>query len=201
MVIDKKKYIVGNLLDVNDYKEFENFVSECESTTKNWSLDLQYSKSWEDFFHSTRQNYQNIVIFNKKKEMIALWTFMFDIEMKAVEYSIVIKKEYRRKNLGVSLMLLGERYVKANWGHIVENIFGRIMFPENQKWISTLTTKLNYHNLEFYHEPGILFLGKNISSFFLPDFFNSNLEKVIEMRLTGKDELNEQEESLKGETK
>ena len=133
MVIDKKKYIVGNLLDVKDYKEFENFVSECESTTKTWSLDLQESKSWQEFFNCTRENYQNIVIFNKKKEMIALWTFMFDIKMKAVEYSIIIKKEYRGKSLGVSLMLIGERYVKANWGNIVENIFGRVMFHRKSK--------------------------------------------------------------------
>jgi len=181
MLINEDKYILGNLSDVKTFDEFENFVKECESTTKTWSLDLQYAETWEQYFYDGQKNFQNIVVFNKKKEMVALWTFMFDIEVRAVESSMVIKKEYRGKNLGVSLMLLGERYVKANWGRDADNMFGRVMIPENQRWAATQCNYLGYHSLDIYTEPGIIFLGKEINSFFLPKFFNKKSDDVVEM--------------------
>ena len=185
-LINEKKYIVGNLSDVETFDEFENFVKECESTTKTWSLDLQYAETWEQFFEDGQKNYQNIVIFNKKKEMVALWTFMFDIPAKAVEYSIVVKKEHRSKGLGTRLMVMGERYVKANWGQEAGSIFGRVRYPENQSWIKILTSQLGYHSMEIYEEDGILFFGKQIHSFFTPHWFNQNTGNVIEMDTTYK---------------
>ena len=194
MLINEDKYIVGNLSDVETFDEFEKFVKECESTTKTWSLDLQYCDTWEQFFEDGQKNYQNIVVFNKKKEIVALWTFMFDIPAKAVEYSIVIKKGHRSKGLGTRLMVMGERYVKANWGRQADNIFGRVMYPENQSWIKILTSQLGYHNMEIYEEDGILFFGKQIYSFFTPHWFNQNIGNVIEMDTNTDKEENRSEE-------
>ena len=181
MLINKDKYIIGNLSDVETFDEFEKFVKECESTTKTWSLDLQYCDTWEQFFEDGQKNFQNIVVFNKKKEMVALWTFMFDVPARAVETSTIVKEGHRGEKLGLFLNLIGERYVKANWGEHADNIFGRVMIPENQRWAATLCKYLNYRSLDIFNEPGIIFVGKQINSFFLPRFFNKQPDDIVEM--------------------
>jgi len=54
------------------------------------------------------------------------------------------------------------------------------MFPENQNWARTLVEELNYHSLDIYDEPGIIFVGKRINSHFLPGLFNENLDNIGE---------------------
>jgi ribosomal protein S18 acetylase RimI-like enzyme len=181
--IDKELYRIGELTDIS-YKDFENFVEECEETTNNWSFDLQAIKDIKEWYNIFSANDQCILLSTNEEELIAMWSFMLDKEANAVEFSIVIKEEYRGKGLGEKLMILGERYFKANYSHLIDiifrSIYGRIKIPGNIKWVRKLMD-LGYKKVsvdDSTREPGMIFLFKEIDIHFHADLFNKDLNKI-----------------------
>ena len=181
--IDKKLYKIGELSDIS-YKDFKNFVEKCGKTTNNWSFDLQAIKDLKEWYNVFTSNTQCVLLFTNEGELIALWSFMLDKEANAVEFSIVIKEEYREEGLGGKLMILGERYFKANYSYfennIYKSIYGRIQIPGNRRWARKLMD-LGYKRVSIddsTHEPDMVFLFKEIDIHFHADLFNKDLNKI-----------------------
>lgn len=181
MKIDTDKYYFGHM-DSITYEQFDNFVNEVEQTTKTWGLDLQGIPSREEYYKDFCKNRQNILLFNKENnEIVSLWTFMVDRPARAAETSTVVREGYRGENIGVFINLIGERYIVANYGRYIDNIYGRVLVPSNEGWANTLKKKLNYFELQIpddKKEPGIIFVGRPINTWFSPSFFNKDLEIV-----------------------
>ena len=107
------------------YKQFKEFLDSLDEEKKTWSLDLQHYKNDKEFYENT--GYAIVYVYDDKViGFCGAWAI--DLDLKIIEVSFVVKKDYQGQGIGTMLLkrrdwdakIEGVKYITAK--HYKDNI-------------------------------------------------------------------------------
>ena len=95
------------------YEQFKEFLDSLDEERKSWSLDLQHHKNDKEFYENT--GYAIVCIYNDKViGFCGAWAI--DLDLKIIEVSFVVKKDYQGQGIGTMLLK------KRDWDAKIEDV-------------------------------------------------------------------------------
>ena len=135
------------------YKQFKEFLDSLDEERKTWSLDLQHYKNDKEFYENT--GYAIVCVYDDKViGFCGAWAI--DLDLKIIEVSFVVKKDYQGQGIGTMLLkrrdwdakIEGIKYITAK--HYKDNIASHKAFLKAgyEEWG---LDKIEYSSGKYFH--------------------------------------------------